>query len=778
MAKTPATVIAEINQYIIANGVGAISGPVLNGVLQDLCDLVPPTPLASGLMGYDASGNPLAVSGGSGGTPGGSSGQLQYNNAGVFGGYGVGSGLSVVGGDLTATGGGGGNVVTSIPAMQALTGTVGAITYLNLVGHSGNFAWSAANLSTFVSADVNKGITVAPASDTTGASGAWVRQYDGPWRPSWFGVLYDGVIIEPADGTYGNPTIISGTDNGAALTAMCRLARYFSILNLYVYIKDLIPAGGTNVVLWSFATWNISVGFVNIKKLKWDHNHVKYQINTINDSNDFSWPLQTNPERGATNVTLTSRIATTNLIVYTVNAALNYNSTSGIITVSLQNGQQQLGPGSIFTLSGMGGTGAFANANVTNALALVGTIPLGSGSISTASYNSGSGVVTLGLANPVNFQIGSIISISGLTASVGSVAPANIPNAIVTGISTPTTDAVLSATYTQATGLVTLTLTSAHGLSVGAMFSVSSLAGTGTSYNANIGNAIAVAGTTGSTLVYAIDAGQTMAFTSATGTAAWNATISYTIAPSLTLTLNNGVGTVTWNALLAYNATGGSGQTMTLAGAVPVQQGNATSVILLDNNFASNIIPGEWYKISAGDASFVGFPSTLCYYEYNTVVAITTPSGGPIIPGGAIGSVIQMNQGLNNEYRADFPDDFYSVFNPPAGKARITRMNSTGWTVDGVANTTVFWDIDHEYWNFNLGAHNNGPAGGPNNAMVMAGLSIKTFNYRGMGHDETTSGQVTTIISLTLRTPKQTSRSIYSSSMGASSSPIGTLRHL
>lgn len=68
MAKTPATVLAEINQYIIANGVGAISGPVLNGVLQDLCDLVPPVPLVNGLMGYDASGNPLAV------TSGGSSG--------------------------------------------------------------------------------------------------------------------------------------------------------------------------------------------------------------------------------------------------------------------------------------------------------------------------------------------------------------------------------------------------------------------------------------------------------------------------------------------------------------------------------------------------------------------------------------------------------------------------------------------------------------------------------------------------------------------------------
>lgn len=41
--------------------------------------------------------------GGGGGTPGGTNGQLQYNNAGTFGGYTVGSGLSVVGGALVST---------------------------------------------------------------------------------------------------------------------------------------------------------------------------------------------------------------------------------------------------------------------------------------------------------------------------------------------------------------------------------------------------------------------------------------------------------------------------------------------------------------------------------------------------------------------------------------------------------------------------------------------------------------------------------------------------
>lgn len=158
MAKSPATVLAEINQYITANGVGAISGPILNGVLQDLCALVPPAPLDSGLMGYDASGNPLAV----------------------------------------GEGGGMGGVATSIAAMQALPGSAGAVVYLNAGGRSGNFAFNTSNLSTQVANDPSQAIYVAPASDTTGASGAWVRQYSGDPSALWFGILNDGVTDNTA----------------------------------------------------------------------------------------------------------------------------------------------------------------------------------------------------------------------------------------------------------------------------------------------------------------------------------------------------------------------------------------------------------------------------------------------------------------------------------------------------------------------------------------------------------------------------------------------------
>jgi hypothetical protein len=53
-------------------------------------------------------------------------------------------------------------------------------------GRNGLFSWSAANLSTKVTNDPGQGVYIPPASDATGASGAWVRQrqlrtYDVEW---------------------------------------------------------------------------------------------------------------------------------------------------------------------------------------------------------------------------------------------------------------------------------------------------------------------------------------------------------------------------------------------------------------------------------------------------------------------------------------------------------------------------------------------------------------------------------------------------------------------
>lgn len=55
-------------------------------------------------------------------------------------------------------------------------------------GGEGNFLWYPSDLSTEVAADTQSGIYVAPTSDLTGASGAWVRQYDGSVNVKWFGI--------------------------------------------------------------------------------------------------------------------------------------------------------------------------------------------------------------------------------------------------------------------------------------------------------------------------------------------------------------------------------------------------------------------------------------------------------------------------------------------------------------------------------------------------------------------------------------------------------------
>ena len=59
-------------------------------------------------------------------------------------------------------------------------------------GREGAFVFNSSNLSAQVTADTAQGIYVAPSSDTTGASGAWVRKFTGPADPSWFGAALDG----------------------------------------------------------------------------------------------------------------------------------------------------------------------------------------------------------------------------------------------------------------------------------------------------------------------------------------------------------------------------------------------------------------------------------------------------------------------------------------------------------------------------------------------------------------------------------------------------------
>ena len=73
-------------------------------------------------------------------------------------------------------------------------------------GREGLFVWDPANLSAQVAADAAQGLHVAPASNPDGGSGAWVRRFDGPVRPEWFGIVANDAA--------------AGAANSAAWTAM------------------------------------------------------------------------------------------------------------------------------------------------------------------------------------------------------------------------------------------------------------------------------------------------------------------------------------------------------------------------------------------------------------------------------------------------------------------------------------------------------------------------------------------------------------------------------
>lgn len=83
-----------------------------------------------------------------------------------------------------------GIVMPTRAAMADLQPSGNAAVFLSESGRQGYFMWSSADNSANVTSDPGQGIYVPPASDTTGASGAWVRTdgLTGDLWASWFGV--------------------------------------------------------------------------------------------------------------------------------------------------------------------------------------------------------------------------------------------------------------------------------------------------------------------------------------------------------------------------------------------------------------------------------------------------------------------------------------------------------------------------------------------------------------------------------------------------------------
>ena len=83
-------------------------------------------------------------------------------------------------------------VVDTLTLLKALTAVKSNRVFVNGYssagdGGGGEWVFDDSDLSTEVTADSNEGIYAPPDSDSTGASGAWVRQYFGPINVLWFG---------------------------------------------------------------------------------------------------------------------------------------------------------------------------------------------------------------------------------------------------------------------------------------------------------------------------------------------------------------------------------------------------------------------------------------------------------------------------------------------------------------------------------------------------------------------------------------------------------------
>jgi hypothetical protein len=124
--------------------------------------------------------------------------------------------------------------VATRTALAALS-TSAPAAYLRESGREGMFVWSSSNNATNVTNDPGQAIYVPPASDATGASGAWVRRYSGAKSAKWFGATGDGT-------TDDNIALQRWLDSGGYLHLP--VSEYYSSDNLILRKNAVVEGAG------------------------------------------------------------------------------------------------------------------------------------------------------------------------------------------------------------------------------------------------------------------------------------------------------------------------------------------------------------------------------------------------------------------------------------------------------------------------------------------------------------------------------------------------------
>ncbi len=116
---------------------------------------------------------------------------------------------------------------TALAALSTLSLPAGALAVLEESGRQGLFQWNSSNHSAVVKADPNQCLTVAPASDTAGSSGAWTRVVRAPLDPAWCGAAGDHAVTNDTAALQAAIDLFKNPDTSLLPHVMGFESRYF-----------------------------------------------------------------------------------------------------------------------------------------------------------------------------------------------------------------------------------------------------------------------------------------------------------------------------------------------------------------------------------------------------------------------------------------------------------------------------------------------------------------------------------------------------------------------